>query len=211
MRIAVLGATGLTGRQLTLQALTRGHQVVVLARDPAKLDARLRERADTAQVDIHEPDSLSGALEGRNVDALVSGLGLRKGDPADTLVRGAEAVTAGGARHVVWLGALGSGASQRVTGPVIGPVIRLALRAELAAKVEADQHVALHGGTVVHAGLLTNREATDGYRLQTIAAAGRRWLMPSNPRADVAALMLDEAERPAFAGSTVVVAPHTET
>lgn len=38
MRIAVLAATGATGRLLVQQALSRGHTVLALARDPARID-----------------------------------------------------------------------------------------------------------------------------------------------------------------------------
>ena len=37
MKVAILGATGPSGRQLTTQSLRAGHEVVALVRDPAKV------------------------------------------------------------------------------------------------------------------------------------------------------------------------------
>ncbi|MDZ5662302.1 NAD(P)H-binding protein [Nocardioides sp. zg-1308] len=71
MRIAVLGATGRTGRPLVGELLRRGHTVVALVRDPARL-------GDVAQrVDVVRGDSRSAADRERLVtgaDAVVSAL-----------------------------------------------------------------------------------------------------------------------------------------
>jgi len=37
MQIALLGVTGTTGQSLLEQALARGHQVIAIARNPAKI------------------------------------------------------------------------------------------------------------------------------------------------------------------------------
>lgn len=67
----------------------------------------------------------------------------------------------------------------------------------------ADQAVRDGGGTVVHAGPLTNQARYRNRRL--VPAEGfKRLLPPLAPRAGVAALMLDEAKEPQFAGGTAV-------
>jgi hypothetical protein len=38
MNLTILGATGGTGRELTRQALERGHEVTAIARHPGRLD-----------------------------------------------------------------------------------------------------------------------------------------------------------------------------
>ncbi|NBW51477.1 MAG: NAD-dependent epimerase/dehydratase family protein, partial [Betaproteobacteria bacterium] len=40
MKIALIGATGFVGTPLLAELLSRGHQVTVLARNPAKLPAQ---------------------------------------------------------------------------------------------------------------------------------------------------------------------------
>ncbi len=42
MRVAILGATGLTGVPLVLQALAGGHEVVAVVRSAKKLDETIR-------------------------------------------------------------------------------------------------------------------------------------------------------------------------
>src|SRR6266581_3976289 len=120
MRIAVLAASGSTGHQLAAQALDRGHSVLALARDPRKVN--LPRSADLAVVTA---DVLHGEMAGllTDVDAVVSGIGIRKGDPAGTLVAGARALAAAAPARLVWLGALGAGASVFHAGPLSdGPV-----------------------------------------------------------------------------------------
>ena len=78
------------------------------------------------------------------------------------------------------------------------------LRYEWEAKALADQVMLGSGGTVVHAGPLTNRPLPGAGSLIEPADLPRRILPASAPRAGVAALMLDEAERPGFAGAVAV-------
>src|SRR3954447_8264492 len=73
MRLAVLGASGRTGRHVVRQALDRGHDVVALARHSASLSSshrRLRKR----DVDVLDGPCLTDALAG--VEAIVSTLGV---------------------------------------------------------------------------------------------------------------------------------------
>jgi putative NADH-flavin reductase len=73
MRIAVVGATGRTGRLVIDQALGRGHAVVALARHPEAVQsdhARLRSVAG----DVCHRESLVGSFDG--CDAVVSALGV---------------------------------------------------------------------------------------------------------------------------------------
>ena len=90
MRIAVLAASGGTGHQLAAQALDRGHSVLALARDPRQVN--LPGSADLAVVTADVLDEMADLLT--DVDAVVSGIGIRKGDPAGTLLAGARAAVA---------------------------------------------------------------------------------------------------------------------
>jgi putative NADH-flavin reductase len=73
MQIAVIGATGHTGRCVVEQALSRGHSVTALARRAGQSDAR-RPGLTTAAVDVLDPVLLERSLIG--ADAVVSALGI---------------------------------------------------------------------------------------------------------------------------------------
>jgi len=201
MRIAVLGATGATGRQLVGQALERGHEVVALARDPRRLGLPESDRLHPVAADVTDPQSVRRALAG--VDAVLSGLGKAAGGPADVLARGAQAVTApredGAPPRVVWLAAYGTGRTAEVAGATTRGLLRLIAGAELPDRTAADEIVLRSGGSVLHAGRLTDGA---GRQVRTVdpADAPRRLLPGGIPRAAVAAAMLAEAEQPRFAG-----------
>ncbi|MEV4640205.1 NAD(P)H-binding protein [Actinoplanes sp. NPDC049548] len=191
MRIAVLGATGRTGRHLVAAARARGHEVVALARRPA---------TDQVRADVTEPPTVLAALHG--VDAVVSGLGVRRGEDPRTLVAGARLVAAAEVPRIVWLGALGSGVTAGAFRRPTGALLAAVLRHEWDAKAEADAAVRAAGGTVVHAGRLTD----DGREGRLVAAdqVRSRLIPPTAARSGVAALMIAEAEAPRYAGSTAV-------
>jgi putative NADH-flavin reductase len=120
MRIAVLAASGGTGHQLAAQALDRGHSVLALARDPRKVNLPGSADLTVVTADVLEAD-MAGLLT--DVEAVVSGIGIRQGDPAGTLLAGARALAAAAPARLVWLGALGVGASASKAGPLAdGPV-----------------------------------------------------------------------------------------
>jgi len=73
MKIAVVGATGRTGRQVVEQALARGDDVVALVRHPEALSGRGPGMA-VAAADVLDRTAVTDALAG--VDAVVSTLGV---------------------------------------------------------------------------------------------------------------------------------------
>lgn len=201
MRIAILGATGQTGRQLVTQALARGHSVIALARSPDKLADLQSPHLTVVRANVFEPASVREAT--RDVDALVSGLGVSEGD-TDTLQAGARAVREAGLKRVVWLGALGTGVTRGAAGPLIDVLMSLLMSKRLPDKVNADELARSAGASVVHAGALTNASGLGGGRIVPVEQVPRRLLPPRISRADLAALMLDEAAHPRFQGTTGV-------
>ena len=205
MRIAVLAASGGTGHQLAAQALDRGHSVLALARDPRTVN--LPRSADLVVV---AADVLRGETAGllTDVDAVVSGIGIRKGDPAGTLVAGARALAASAPARLVWLGALGTGASAAKAGPLYKVVLALLAGSERAEKEQADNVALRAGATVFHAGPLADGPVSPTRRTVALAEFNRPALMPARvTRATVAAAMLDEAEKSQHAGEIVVPLP----
>lgn len=128
MRLLVLGASGGCGRWLTRLAAERSHEVTVLVRESAQLDAPpgvVVRRGDATDRSV-----LEDALAGR--DAVLSALGLRRAgrspwaplrSPPDLTTRVARALVPAMRRHgvarLVAISAAGVGDSfERLTWPV---------------------------------------------------------------------------------------------
>lgn len=77
MKIALIGATGMVGSRVLKEALSRGHQVTALTRDPKKLEAR--PGVLVASGDAADPARLAEVLQGH--DAVVSSLNPGWADP----------------------------------------------------------------------------------------------------------------------------------
>lgn len=72
MTIAVLGATGATGRHIVARALENGHNVVALVRAPGSLAPATRLR-EVEWTDVADGETLTRAVRG--VDVVISALG----------------------------------------------------------------------------------------------------------------------------------------
>lgn len=190
--LTVLAASGATGRELTRQALERGHTVTALSRNPDRIPLPNSDRLLKVAADVGDPDSIKRALPTDTI--VLSGLGVAKGDEPGALTAGANAVLAAGPRRVIWLGALGTGASADAAGALTRTLLRMFLKAELADKVTADTTVVNAGGTVFHAGPLSDKPLSANHRTVTLYALPRRLFPARISRATVAAAMLDEAE-----------------
>lgn len=197
MHLTILAASGATGLALTRQALDRGHTVTAVARTPARITVPDDPRLTRVAADVRDPASIAEALRGSQV--VLSGLGVAKGDRPGALTSGARAVVAVGPERIVWLGAYGTGPSARSAGPVTRTLLK-ALGAQLADKVAADATVLQAGGTVFHAGPLSNGPLGPRRRTTGLDGAPRRLLPARVSRETVAAAMLDEAEDPRHAG-----------
>ena len=201
MQLTILAASGGTGRELTRQALERGHTVTAIARTPGRIDVPDSARLTRVAADVRDPDSMKAAL--RDSEVVLSGLGVADGDPPGTLTAGARAVTEAQPQRIVWLGAIGTGPSAQAGGLLVRSMFR-AMRAKLEDKVAADAIVLRAGGTVFHAGPLGNGPLSPGRRTVGLDAYPERIFPAGVSRATVAAAMLDEAESPRYQGAIAI-------
>ena len=191
LRVAVLGATGVTGRLLTSGASQRGHHVTAFARRPSAAP----ETADRVIGEsMTEVDRLEEALSGS--DAVLCALGaatpLRR-DPA--LVEGVGVLVSAmerlGVQRLVYLSFAGVHASRAHLSWLGRWVIAPVLLRKVVADHEAKEKLLIESGldwTIVRPPRLSNGPAR-GYRSgEDITAAG---VVPQVTRADVAAFMLD--------------------
>lgn len=75
--IALIGATGMSGRYILQRALARGYPIKVLARTPEKLQG-LESRIEIVQGDARDPQAIKRLLDGS--DVVITALGPVKAD-----------------------------------------------------------------------------------------------------------------------------------
>jgi nucleoside-diphosphate-sugar epimerase len=102
MKIAVLGATGRTGRLIVEQALAQGHEVRALARSPNKL-ALQHPKLESVRGDVHEPSIVRDLVRG--CDVVISALGVTETAKDVCSVGAANVIAAKPKRYVVISGA----------------------------------------------------------------------------------------------------------
>lgn len=128
MKIAVIGATGRTGRQVVSQALARGHEVVAIARSPQALQNRA-ERLSVVGADVRDADAVARAIDGS--EGVVSAIGAASGrSPTDLysigMVNVLRAIDRGWARRLAAISAAPAGpwsAQPAVFRMVVGPIL----------------------------------------------------------------------------------------
>lgn len=206
MNLTILAASGATGLELTKQALARGHNVTAIARNPQKIIVpKSPANLTCLQADVRDSQAIANALAGSSSSSIVlSGLGIVEGDKPGVLTAGARAVVEAHPTRIIWLGAFGTGQSAKAAGLLTRTLLQMFMKAELEDKITADTLVLNAGGTVFHAGPLSNKPLSTKWRTVTLDAAPSRIFPARVSRATVAAAMLDEAEKQLHAGQTVI-------
>ena len=206
MQVAVLGATGGTGRLLVGELLRRGHEVVALVRDPST--AGLPEAVRTVHGTARDRGAAGALLVGR--DAVVSALGPRRGDT--TLHREAAAVLVdamrlSGVRRFVGVSGAGvdvPGDAKRRRDRVISALVQR-LGGEGVRDKALEQQVWAASGldwTLVRPPRLRDGPATG--RVEHSASSSAR--ATSITRADLASFVVDCAEQGWYVGAAPLVA-----
>lgn len=193
MRLAILGATGRTGRELVDQALAAGHEVTALARVPAKL-GRPRERLTVVAGNVFDAPAVARSVQG--ADVLISALGPSKGSPKDLFTRSTpevlRAARAAGVKRFVTLAGAGVSLPGDDKGRVGGLLSRVLARTATVGDRQRELPAIQAGGidwVVVRPPRLTEGPLTGKYR------EGNLRLGPQHKiaRADVAHFLLRQA------------------
>jgi putative NADH-flavin reductase len=111
--IAVVGGGGMIGQRIVREALDRGHQVLVIARDPASVTLK-HPRLEVAEGDVLDSAGLAKLVAGR--DVLVSAVGTARAKSPDYTLyrRAAESLVTAfrsmgeGAPRLIVVGGVGS-------------------------------------------------------------------------------------------------------
>ena len=110
MKVALIGATGFVGAAVLQELLSRGHEVVALARHPEKIAAQ--ENLTVVQADVAQADAVQKAVTG--VDAVLSAYNAGWTNPHiyDDFMQGSRAIVQGvkaaGVKRFIVVGGAGS-------------------------------------------------------------------------------------------------------
>ncbi len=204
MNILIVGATRGIGRQLLEQALTSGHNVTALVRDPRRL-ALQHERLRVVKGDILDSDSVARVMAGQEAVCCTIGIKL-PWPPVTVFSEGTrnllQAMKKTGVRRLICVTGIGAGDSKGHGGLIYDCLFRPFLFRTVYA--DKDRQEALIKAsdvdwTIVRPGFLTNGPLTKNYRMltdMTGVTAGRI------SRADVAHFFLTELESKQYLGKT---------
>lgn len=107
MKVALYGATGKSGSRILKELVSRGHSVIALLRDPAKL-AQTGPGVLVKQDDLSDPKKIAAAIDG--ADAVISAYAPSQDDPEEIVgvtQRQVEALSHGAKARLIVVGGAG--------------------------------------------------------------------------------------------------------
>jgi putative NADH-flavin reductase len=209
MKLTIFGATGATGTSLVQQALTAGHDVTAVVRDPARLAIPARHRLRTVTADVLDAAAISPAVDG--ADAVISAVG--PGTGASTLRQDStrsiiQAMQKTGTRRLLIVS--GSIVADEGDSPfmryVLKPLVRRTFLRHVCADMrgaEDEIHASNLDWTIMRPPSLTGKAARGTYRTATDRNLPHGF---SISRADLAACMLTLPDKPASVHRHVAIA-----
>lgn len=196
MNILIVGATRGIGRQLLEQALTFGHTVTALVRNPQKL-AIQRERLKIIKGDILDSNSVALAMAGQDAVCCTMGVKIpwiRVTVFSEGTKNLLQAMKKTQVKRLVCVTGIGAGDSKGHGGFLYDYIFLPLLLKPIYADKDRQESLIKASDvdwTIVRPGFLTNGPLTENYRIltnMTGVTAGRI------SRADVAHFMLKELE-----------------
>jgi len=209
MKLTIFGATGATGTSLVQQALTAGHDVTAVVRDPARLAIPARHRLRAVTADVLDAAAISPAVDG--ADAVISAVG--PGTGASTLRQNStrsiiQAMQKTGTRRLLIVS--GSIVADEGDSPfmryVLKPLVRRTFLRHVCADMrgaEDEIHASNLDWTIMRPPSLTGKAARGTYRTATDRNLPHGF---SISRADLAACMLTLPDKPASVHRHVAIA-----
>jgi putative NADH-flavin reductase len=201
MKIVVVGAGGRTGRHVLEQGLARGHEVVGIARDAAKLSSALGSdaRKSTRIVTATAADAAALTEAFRDVDAVVSALGPNKTSGDRVLTTGITAtlaaMKAAGVRRLVVVSASGhlTDGDAFFVRMLVKPILGALLRTQYADMREMERIVQASSTdwTIMRPPMLTDKDARGSYQSRRNLNVRSGFTIT---REDLAAAILDQLE-----------------
>jgi uncharacterized protein YbjT (DUF2867 family) len=204
MRLLVVGATGSLGRLALAEAISRGHDVAALVRDPAR--ANLPKPVVKVRGDVLNPASIDPAVEGR--DAVVCALGTPSPRQASSLLEDGtrnlvEAMKRATVSRLVCVTLLGTADSKRNASPLYRYVILRALAPMMPDK-ENQERVVRDSGlewVIIRPPRFVNQRRGQ----LRVLRSGDKGRVGHVARHDLACVLIDAAERPDYLHQAIVV------
>jgi putative NADH-flavin reductase len=215
MKITLFGATGNIGQRIAAEALRRGHEVVGVVRDPARVQSP-DPRITLVQGDA--TDAASVARVAKGADAIVSAISPRpnsRGLPAPSLTAAAKALLAGArkanVKRLVVVG--GAGSLEVAPGKRLmdAPGFPDAYKAEANEGAESLDVYRSEGKAMDWTFLSPAAEIHPGTRTGKYRTTGDQFLADDEGKStisyeDYAVALMDEIERPKHPGKRFGVA-----
>lgn len=213
MKIAIIGASGWVGGAIAAEALSRGHEVTAVSRDPSRL--KDLQGASVATADLRQAVSIKRAIATH--DAVVAAVVDRSSGDTEMVPRAARTLLRVlpeiRVKRLVFCGGGGSLEVTPGTRFVDTPQFPAQYRSEALAQAEALHNLRSSGSTVDWTYVspppvdFVPGEKTGRYRVQ----GGDAVLNDANGQSrvsvgDFASAIIDELEKPRFVGQRFTVA-----
>ncbi len=202
MKIALLGASGGSGKEFLKVALEKGHEVKALVRSPEKLRDFQSNHLKVIKGDVLNFEDVRNTLEG--VEIVVSLFGQVKGSPEDLQSKGTQnlvrAMKENKIERIISLSGGGLSFPEKDKPKFVDHLIRGIMKLAVPKVLEdAKQHakVLKNSGldwTIVRAPRLTHDVAKGEYRMGWVGVNSGTKLS----RADLADFIMKEVEAPQF-------------
>lgn len=202
MKIALIGATGFVGSAVLTEALSRGHDLTVLARTPSKIAAQAR--LTVVQADVLDAGQVARAVAGQEAVISAYNPGWQEPEIYALFLKGTQAIVDGvkqaGLKRLLIVG--GAGSLYAAPGVQIVDTPEFPAQWKQGALAARDALTAIRKDATLDWSFLSPAihlvpgERTGHYRLGTDTPVMRDGKPSDISVADLAVAILDELEQP---------------